>query len=88
MEEKDPEVPSICTNCQRHLKAWAESRRPAWKGCNLLLDEHSGVDDPEKTGNDIFCEEMAMGWVTNGGMAFNYQILNKGTTKCRYFQQK
>ena len=82
------EVSSICTNCRRHLKAWSEERRAEWKGCNLLLDEHSGVDDPEKTGNDIFCKEMAMGWVINGVMAINYQILTKGTTKCRYFQQK
>ena len=79
---------SICKNCRRRLKPWAKEFEGIWEGCNLLLDEYSGVESAEVAVNNVDCEEMATGWVTNGTMAFNYQILTKGTTKCPYFQEK
>lgn len=79
---------SICKNCRRRAKPWAKEFEGIWEGCNLLLDEYSGVESAEVAVNNVDCEEMATGWITNGVMAFNYQILTKGTTKCRYFNQK
>ena len=79
---------SICKNCRRRLKPWAKEFEGIWEGCNLLLDEHTTITSAQEAVYAIDCEQMATGWITDGHMAFNDQILTKGTTKCRYFQEK
>ena len=78
---------SICSLCDRKMNTWAESLRKERNGCSLLLEEIN-VTEKDINYRNIDCEEIDFGWITNGKMVYNKQIIVKNVRKCKYFKEK
>ena len=78
---------SMCTKCKYKCLPWSESLRDQWVGCGVTL---TGTTPPrvDDVINGIEAKTVAMGWVTNGIMAFNDQILTEDTRSCDFFKSK
>ena len=79
---------SLCLKCRRRLKPWAKSYEGVWEGCNIFMDNIADRISEKQLIDNIDCSEMGYGWVTNGRVATNEQLLTKDTTKCLYFEGK
>lgn len=77
---------SLCLKCRRRMKPWSKELEGIWEGCNILMDNIADRISEKQLIENIDCYEMAYGWVTNGIVATNEQLMTKGTTKCLYFQ--
>ncbi len=76
---------SLCNGCKNRLDTWAETLRNDHNGCNLCMREDFTEDDICDT---IDAEFIGLGWVTNGRMATNFQIITKGTRNCSKFMAR
>ena len=76
---------SLCKQCRYRLDTWAESLRDTWDGCGKGLEFEGDIN---KFIDGIQCSDVALGWITNGKMAFNEQVLTQKVKKCEYFSQK
>jgi len=82
---------SICKTCRYEMKAWAKQFREKWIGCGVLVSgeyrelDHASVED---TAYKIDAKQVAVGWISNGKMAFNDQILTEGTRRCPFFRAR
>ena len=76
----------ICLSCHRRLHTWSENLRESYNGCNLFLDEKITCSVDSIT-DGIKAEVIALGWVGNGVMAFNNQLIVRNATHCTYFQK-
>ena len=79
---------SKCDSCKNKLRTWSEALREEYRGCNLLLKEASEDLTEETISENIESEVLGFGWVSNGHMAFNDQIITKNTTCCKYYERK
>ena len=77
---------SMCDTCASKLKPWAESLRAEFSGCNLLLLETNEGRSIEELAQGIKAEVVGEGWVSNGIMAFNFQILTKNVSSCLHYR--
>lgn len=83
---------SICLSCSYYMGPWAETLRKDWCGCGLLLLVNKDTDEEIVKEFEIpyiiTAKEIGIGWVTNGTMAYNEQILTKETTECKKYESK
>ena len=77
---------TICTNCSRRLHTWSKTLREDYNGCNILMDEHLNVSvaDLSSPHTPINAETIALGWVSNGYMATNEQLIVRNVVTCEY----
>lgn len=73
---------SICDNCSYKLQTWSEDLREEYRGCGYFL-ENDGCSLYNSITDYIEADEIATGWICNGKMAFNNQLITKNTRSCK-----
>ena len=68
------------------MNPWSESLREEYDGCCLLmLEKHKGGIEESEIFDYIDVDQVSLGWVTNGYMATNDQLLLKDVKDCKKY---
>lgn len=86
---------SLCDRCRFRLNTWSEELRIDYNGCGILLNPDKIVQkilnyNDEKLLTDylfsiIDIDQISFGWVTDGKMAINDQLIVKDVNDCKKF---
>lgn len=74
---------TICDNCRYKLKTWSEELREEYRGCGFFLKDDAPEISDDMLVNYVDAEVVAKGWICNGVMAFNNQLITKNTRSCK-----
>ena len=77
---------TLCKTCRNHMNPWSESLREEYDGCCLLMlgKAQGGIEESEIF-DYIDVDQVSLGWVTNGHMATNDQLLLKDVKDCKKY---
>ena len=83
---------SLCETCYYKMLTWSEELRDKYNGCGiLLLEKHLGgieIENEQDIFNIIDAEQIAFGWITNGRIATNDQLIIKNCISCKKYISK
>jgi len=80
---------SICDECKRKRETCSDILKSKnYNGCSVLLSpEKEGMSNNDIV-NNINADKIAKGWIINGLMRINYQLIVKNVNHCEFFISK
>lgn len=77
----------LCKYCANMLRPWSvDLTQRGFHGCNILMHARA----PSNYQDLIYmidADDIGLGWVTNGAMATNSQLLVKNVRRCPFYAE-